>query len=177
MTFDFELACGGQVGLPVGMLRRISGGRVELEQDGLASSVVVEDLADSDPLVGMSFADWLCAVGSAGSSILSGTSTPLTLRIDGHLDRLNLQGRYDPGGLYRVRLFAVGDDACLIETEIGLCQVRRGRGVCWTVVHDDLTATVLEVRGGEVVVSSESSLTRFSLSDGELLGSEPHDLS
>jgi hypothetical protein len=99
------------------------------------------------------------------------------LGIDGRLARVDLDGRYDPGGLHRVQLFAVGNDSCLVDTEMGLCLVRRGRGIDWTAVHDDLTARVVRVSEIEVVVLSESSSTRLSLSDGRLLGSEPHELS
>jgi hypothetical protein len=177
VTLDFELACNTQVVLPFGTLRRTPGGRVELVQHGLTSLVSVDDLADSDQLIGISWTDWMCAVGSTSASVVRGTSTPLMLGIDGQLARLDLDGRYDPGGLHRVRLFAVGNDSCLVDTEMGLGLVRRGVGVGWSAVHDDLTARVVRVSDSEVVVSSESSSTRLSLSDGRLLGSEPHDLS
>jgi hypothetical protein len=173
MTTDFELACGTQVPLPFGTLRRAPGGRVELEHD-VVRAVIVDDLADSDPLIGIAWADWMCAVGSASSAVLRGTSMPFALGIEGRLARLDLDG-YDPGGLYRVQLFAISDESCLVDTEMGLCTVRRGGGVGWTAIHDDLTARVVEVGQSEVVISSESSSSRLSLADGRLLGTEPHE--
>jgi hypothetical protein len=82
------------------------------------------------------------------------------------LDRLDLSGHYDPGGLHDVGFRELPDGDVLIVYELGVARVRPDGTVCWHRSHDDLTAHVARIADGVIWWAGESQEFGYSLADG-----------
>jgi hypothetical protein len=83
------------------------------------------------------------------------------------LDRLDLRGHYDPGGLHRVEFRELDDGDLLIVHELGLARLGPNGCARWQKAHDDMTARFHRLDGGIAWFRGESGLFGFRLSDGQ----------
>lgn len=166
------IAVGDTAVLPFGAVKRAARGTVRMESPAGISEIVDPALDDADDLVIMTFPGWLVAVGERSQRVLTCEISRPRLRIMGSIGRLELTG-YDPGGLHRVRLLAVDDDQCVIETEVGVSLARCAEGLAWRHNHLDLTCRIEEIRDGLIQLRSEMGHSTWSLETGSAIGSEP----
>jgi len=82
------------------------------------------------------------------------------------LDRLDLRGGYDPGGLHRVEFHVLPDGDLLIVHEFGLARLGRDGCACWQAAHGDITARFDRTADGAAWLLSESGPLGFRLADG-----------
>jgi hypothetical protein len=82
------------------------------------------------------------------------------------LNRLDLAGRYDPGGLHRVKFDELDDGDLLIVHELGVLRVARGGSCRWQQSHDQLGARVERIADGVVWFKGEYESFGFDLVDG-----------
>lgn len=109
---------------------------------------------------------WLVAVGEEGDRIASVDLDTGSARILSGLARLDLDGGYDPGGLFRVDFFATPDAGRLvIATEVAVACIDP-YVVEWQYVHGDATCRVVEVTDAAVVLDNEYGKIVVGLADG-----------
>lgn len=106
------------------------------------------------------------AIGDKDNNIVVVTPAAATVEILGRLSRLDLSGKYDPGGLERIRIIDLDDGTLLIEHELGIARVSPTSGIVWEQVHGDLTARLVGVDGEAVWLRSETGEFGYSLADG-----------
>lgn len=82
------------------------------------------------------------------------------------LERMDLRGRYDPGGLHRVEFRELADGDLLIVHECGLARVGADGNARWQAVHDDITARLDHVADGVAWLLTESGPAGFELAGG-----------
>jgi hypothetical protein len=157
------------VSIPCGtrVLALEPGGRITVSGAGGAEqTVVAPDLALSNQV------ELWCRSGRAYLVGLKAKAVWFTIPSQGvltevlQLDRLDLRGHYDPGGLHRVGFRELQDGDLLIVHELGLARVGPDGSVQWQQVHDDLTARLDRLDEGIAWFFGESGLFGFRLSDG-----------
>lgn len=82
------------------------------------------------------------------------------------LGRLDLRGRYDPGGLHRIEFHDLTDGDLLIIHELGLARLGPDGNARWQRAHDDMTAHLDDLTESTVWFRGESGLFGFALADG-----------
>jgi len=112
---------------------------------------------------------WCVAVGARSAPIIRTVPSTGNVATIGFLPRLDLEGKYDPGGLYRVKIHPLEDAAFLIETEIALAVVTEFR-VRWYRRHDDLTERVTAIEDGLITSYSDGGTLTHRLLDGSAVG-------
>jgi hypothetical protein len=105
-------------------------------------------------------------VGLHARGVVVAITDPIDILEWGSLERLNLSGRYDPGGLYRVEFHPLSGDSSLIEYEFGVARLAWRSGLLWQFVHNYLTARVDSVTEHSILIRSEATQYRLSLEDG-----------
>jgi hypothetical protein len=129
-------------------------------------TVVVPDLALSN------LVELWCGDGRAYLIGLKGRAVWYAVPSEGRLtkilelDRLDLQGSYDPGGLHRVEFHELPDGDLLIVYEFGLARLGRDGSVGWQAAHHDITARLDRIADGIAWLLSESGPLGFRLTDG-----------
>jgi hypothetical protein len=82
------------------------------------------------------------------------------------LDRLDLRGAYDPGGLHRVEFHELSDGDLLIVYEFGLARLSSDGKARWQQVHDQASSHFERVANGVVWFRGEYEPFGFNLEDG-----------
>jgi hypothetical protein len=82
------------------------------------------------------------------------------------LDRLDLQGGYDPGGLHYIEYRELPSGDLLLSYEFGLARLTPDGTVRWHKVHDQLPARFEYIADGVVWLSGEYGRLGFRLDDG-----------
>lgn len=150
------------------------GGTITLEPDGWVTaagpggteaSVLVPELARSSAVELWCGEDYAYFVGPKDRSVWFARPAVGYLAKVLELDRLDLRGGYDPGGLHRVEFVEVANDL-LIVYEFGLARVGPDGNTRWQKAHDDLTARLDRVAGEVVWLTGESGSFGFKLADG-----------
>lgn len=141
-------------------------GRLTAAGSGTEQTVVVPDLALSN------LVEVWCGDGHAYLVGLKGRAVWFAVPSEGRLaevlelDRLDLRGGYDPGGLHRVEFHELPDGDLLIVHELGLARLGRDGRAPWQAAHDDITARLDRVTDGVAWLLSESGPLGFRLADG-----------
>lgn len=150
-----------------GVLALEPGGRITVSSaDGAKQTAMSPDLALSNQV------ELWCRGGHAYLVGLKAKAVWFTIPSRGvltavlQLDRLDLRGHYDPGGLHRVEFRELQDGDLLIVHEFGLARVGPDGSVRWQQVHDDLTARLNRLDGGIAWFFGEPGVFGFRLSDG-----------
>jgi|SRR5215472_9710587 len=156
-----SLPCGG------GVLALEPDGRITASGTGGAEqTVVVPDLTLSR-LVELWCGDaHAYLVGLKGKSVWFAVPSKGLLTEVLELDRLDLRGSYDPGGLHRVEFRELDDGGVLIVHELGLARLGPDGSARWQKAHDDLTARLDRVDEGIAWFRGESGLFGFRLANG-----------
>ena len=110
---------------------------------------------------------WCAVIGLKGKSLLIARPALGTLTVVGELNRLDLEGGYDPGGLERIEFHELPDGDLLLIHEFGAARVSPSDGLKWQRAHDDLTARVSEVGDHIVWLQGERDRFGYRLSDGQ----------
>ncbi len=143
--------CTVQVGAP--------DSAISLDVAGLARSNWIEAwLADR----------WALLVGLESPEVVVVQPSKRSISVVGHLDRLDLDVGYDPGGLHRVEFHELAPDAVLVEYEFGVARVDIGAGIVWHVIHGDITTRVVERDADRVWLEGEYNRSAYWLVDGTL---------
>jgi hypothetical protein len=152
----------------------LAGGRLEVDpgKGEIRFSLGAGDLAvpaprvAADPtLYAWTNGEWFAVVGSAAPDLVIGVPEEHRMQIVGQLDRLDFEGGYDPGGLYRVTFVEVEENDVLVLHEFGAARLSRDRGLIWQRTHRDVMARGL-VEGDRVAFQSEWGSFAYRLSDG-----------
>jgi hypothetical protein len=133
------------------------GARASVEAPMLLTDGIVEAWADDD---------WLCLIGVRSPEVI--VAVPRERRIEsvGQLERLDLGGAYDPGGLHRVEFNPLEGGDLLIIHEFGAARISPTDGLVWRRAHHDLTAHLEGVRSDRVQFVAESGSFAYDLRDG-----------
>lgn len=153
---------GGEIEFVPPDLIRASGpgGRHETHIPGLQGSSSLELWCDGQRCL---------VIGWKDENIVVVTPAAGTVETLGRLSRLDLSGKYDPGGLERIRIIGLDDGTVLIEHELGIARVSPTDGIAWEQVHGDLTARVVGVDAEAVSLRSETGEFGYKLGDGRLM--------
>lgn len=108
----------------------------------------------------------LFALGEKSAVVWVADPHALTVRETARLDRLDYEGRYDPGGMHRIEFHELGDGDLLVEFELGVARLSAGGDLRWQRVHDDVTARVVTIGPNDVVLKAESDTLVVRLTDG-----------
>jgi hypothetical protein len=161
----FSIGAAERAELPFGVVRTSAErGRIELAtRHGLADAHVATTTGE---FCVWSCDTWCCVIPLDGASVLVGSEDGW-LRHVGDLARLDLSGRYDPGGMHRVRFDPVGRDKVVISTEFGLALVESVGHLVWSIEHGDPTCFVEAVADGRVTMSCEAGTRALYVANGE----------
>lgn len=143
-------------------------GNVAMSGQGGASqrSALVPDLALSNYVELWCGDDYAYFVGLEGRAAWFARPALGELTEVLKLDRLDLSGHYDPGGLRGVQFRELPDGDVLIVYELGIARVRPDGNVRWHHSHDDLTAHIDRIADGIVWWRGESQEFGYALTDG-----------
>jgi hypothetical protein len=89
------------------------------------------------------------------------------------LDRLDLRGKYDPGGLHRIEFQPLPDGDLLILHEVGLARVTPEGELLWQSVHDQLSARLEHLDQAAIWLQGEGEPFGFRLDDETPLREHP----
>jgi hypothetical protein len=85
---------------------------------------------------------WACFIGHDGETgVYAVLPSDMRITLVGAVERLDLTGHYDPGGLHHVNFVDVGNDVLLVH-EFGVARVARD-GIVWSQTHGDLSAQLI----------------------------------
>jgi hypothetical protein len=85
----------------------------------------------------------------------------------GPIERLDLGGSYDPGGLERVEFLELDDGDLLVIHEIGLLRISSNGTLRWQETHDDLGARPAGIDGEVIWLETETERFGFELRTGK----------
>jgi hypothetical protein len=145
---------------------------VRVEPDGDVSFAdrhgrrVNVDLSSSTHVALWSAPGWCCLVGIRGRDVVVIRPSEDDLHIAGQLDRLDLRGGYDPGGLHRIEMREVNGGDVLVVHEVGVARVSSA-GILWQRRHEDITARVTDVVDGVVWLAGELERFGYDLEYGD----------
>jgi hypothetical protein len=89
------------------------------------------------------------------------------------LDRLDLWGKYDPGGLHRIEFQPLPDGDLVILHEVGLARVAPEGELLWQSVHDQLSARLKHLDQAAIWLQDEGEPFGFRLDDGNPIAGAP----
>lgn len=163
MTIDMsnpvEFRCGEVVVRAEPPDRLVMGGNGRVvEVPGLDRSQFAEVWTSSD---------WCCVMGLRGPYAVVIRPTEGEAALVGPLDRLDLSGRYDPGGLEHVEFHPVPDGDVLLVTEVGVARISALGGLVWRRAHDDLAARCVGLADGVVWFESETEAFGYDVETGD----------
>lgn len=161
ITVPATVACAG------GQLRFEEDGRVALiGPEGRETSVSVPEHKLSNFIELWCGPGWACFVGSKSRSLWCVWPASGTLACVGELERLDLRGRYDPGGLHRVEFHELPGGDLLVVYEFGLARLTAAGRLCWQQVHEQLTAHLDGVEAGVAWFQGEDERFGFRVDNG-----------
>lgn len=142
-------------------------GRVTVSSPGGAErTALVPDLALSNWVDLWCGEDHAYFIGLEGREVWFAMPSAGLLAKVMELERLDLRGSYDPGGLHRIEFHELAGGDLLIVHEFGLARVGPDGSARWQAVHDDLTARLDRIADGVAWLLSESGPLGFNLADG-----------
>jgi hypothetical protein len=106
---------------------------------------------------------WLCVIGLKDSEVWWASWPPLTFRVLGQVERLDLG--YDPGGMHSIEWDGL-DDGVLLVWEFGLARITTSGSILWQRRHDEYRAWAQEISNGIVWMRAEWGRFGFRLADG-----------
>lgn len=152
-----------------------AGGRVRVQTDGEIvaagppgeSRLTDEGLSNSGWAAVWCSASWGLVVGEKDPGVIG--VWPLVPRVArvAELERLDLEGGIDPGGLHRVRFIEIPDGDVLIVFEFGAARIHPDGSQAWQVVHRNLIAQVTEVSPDFMWWDTDPGRFGVRLSDGK----------
>jgi hypothetical protein len=138
---------------------------VLVEGSRRVSAVTAPDLARDDRLTLWVRDDSVLVFGEHAATVVRVNLSDVRLDVTGKLTRLDLSGRYDPGGLHHVQLVAFGSRV-LVLTEAAVALVSDSGAVMWSHVHGQPDLALAKVEDGVVCLEGEDSRVRLSLETG-----------
>jgi hypothetical protein len=155
------LQCAG------GLLQFDAEGRVTVSAAGVPQvEKFIPELSLSNCVEVWCGEDLACFVGEKGRTVWCARPSVGQLFKVLDLDRLDLRGAYDPGGLHRVEFQELEDGDLLVVHELGIARIGRDGSPCWQQVHDQLTAHFAGIEGGAAWLRGECDRFGFDLQDG-----------
>lgn len=127
-----EIRCGGAV------VRFALPDVVTVEHGGRTRAEALDGLGDSNLFAAHCVGGRLFVVGETSPLVWVVDVDALTVTQTARLDRLDLEGRYDPGGMHRVTFRTLDGDEVLVEHELGVAQLGPDGRLLWERVHDDV---------------------------------------
>lgn len=131
-----------------------------------SSSLRVPGLCLSDWMEGWCGRDWCCLIGWQDRTVVVALPAMGEVEAIGDLDRLDLSGSYDPGGLYYVEFIELPCGDQLLVHELGLARISPRNGIRWQASHDCLGVRFESVEGGVVRLSCDDGRYAYRLEDG-----------
>lgn len=112
----------------------------------------------------------LLLVGLRDRGVVFADPRASVLDVIGELDRLDLYGAYDPGGLERVRFIDMSPKRIAVVFELGVAVVDLlDRSLVWQRTHDDIQAVCIGVSEGALWFEGEHGRFGFRAEDGEFI--------
>ncbi len=154
-------AAGGVVELPAPGIVAVAG-------PGGQGSLTVPGLETSDSVEVWCGEGWCVVVGLQHPAVVVARPAEGEVAVSGELERLDLSGGYDPGGLERVEFHELPGGDVLVVHELGLARVSPppASAIRWQRTHDDLTARVERIDDQAVWFRAESDRFAYRLADG-----------
>jgi hypothetical protein len=109
--------------------------------------------------------DWACFLTEDGFTVWCAWPTQGRLEKVADLKRLDLRGRYDPGGLHHVDFQALPNGDVLVLHELGLARLTPGGKLLWQRIHDQFPGHLKRLEANAVWLQGEE-LFGIRLSDG-----------
>lgn len=161
-----EIRAPGSVPCGKGVLTLEPDGRLTAAGPGAKRTVTVPDFALSDPVEMWCMDSSAYLVGLKGRAVWFAVPSEGVLAEVLELDRLDLRGGYDPGGLHRIEFHELAEGDVLIIYEFGLARLGPDGSARWQAAHDDITARLDHITAGIAWLHSESGPLRVRLADG-----------
>jgi hypothetical protein len=131
-----------------------------------SGSLTLPGLAQSDSLEVWCGEGWCLLVGLQHPTVVAARPTDGEITVLGDVERLDLDGGYDPGGLERVEFHELPGGDLLVVTELSVARVSPAPAIVWQRTHDDLTARVERIDQASVWFDADGDRFGFDLDDG-----------
>jgi hypothetical protein len=110
--------------------------------------------------------DWCCLIGLKDNTVIVARPAEGRVEAVGELDRLDLTGGYDPGGLERVDFDELPDGDLLLIHELGLARISPSVGLVWQATHDQLGVMFEGIEHEVAWFAGEDERYGFRVKDG-----------
>ena len=133
-----------------------------------SGSLTLPGLERSDSLEVWCGEGWCLLVGLQHPTVVAARPTDGEIAVLGEVERLDLGGGYDPGGLERVEFHELPGGDVLVVTELSVARVSSPPipAIVWHRTHDDLTARIERIDEGGVWFDADGDRFGFDLDDG-----------
>lgn len=152
--------CGGAV------VRFEPPDEVTVESNGAVARTNIASLRRSRYVAVWCGHGWGVVVGEESNDLWRLSLDEPSITSIARLDRLDLSGGYDPGGLYHVEFVELSGGDVLVAYELGVARVAPDGRVRWQQQHDQLCARVRRVEEDAVWLSASDDEFGFSLAAG-----------
>ena len=155
-----EFGCGRSVVriVPPETVLLENGNSVSIDEPGLSKSNYLEAWRGQG---------WCCLVGLRSRTAIVIHPEQAQLHMIGPIERLDLGGGYDPGGLERVEFIELSCGDLLIVHEIGVARVGHEGSLKWQRTHDDLTARHCDLQDDVIWFEGEHDRFGFHVLTGD----------
>ncbi|MEA2533143.1 MAG: hypothetical protein QOJ93_954 [Actinomycetota bacterium] len=156
-----------------GTLTFAEDGDVTVEGMDASATVAIPEIRKGDYVHVWCGRDWACFLTEDGPTVWCAWPAKGRLEKIAELDRLDLRGKYDPGGLHRIEFQPLPDGDLLILHEVGLARVTPEGELLWQTVHDQLSARLEHLDQAAIWLQGEDEPFGFRLDDGILIAGVP----
>ena len=149
-----------------GTLTFTEDGRVTAEGPDAPSTIAIPEIQRGDYVYLWCGENWACLLTEDGPTVWCAWPKQGRLEKVADLKRLDLRGKYDPGGLHHVDFQALPNGDLLILHELGLARLTPRGKLVWQRTHDQFPGHLKRLEANAVWLQDEEEVFGIRLSDG-----------
>jgi hypothetical protein len=161
-----EIQAPTSVPCAAGILTFAEDGNVTAEGADASTTIAIPELRKGAYVYLWCGKDWACFLTEDGQTVWCAWPKQGRLEKVAELNRLDLRGKYDPGGLYHVDFQALPDGDLLVLHELGLARITPRGKVVWQKSHDQFPGNLKRLEPTAVWLQGEEEDFGFRLEDG-----------
>ena len=161
-----EIQAPTTVPCAAGTLTFAEDGQVTAEGPDASATIAIPELRKGDYVYLWCGKDWSCFLTEDGPTVWCGWPKQGRLEKVADLNRLDLGGKYDPGGLHQVDFQTLPNGDLLILHELGLARLTPRGKLVWQRTHNQFPGHLKRLELNVVWLQGEEELFGFRLEDG-----------
>ena len=152
-----------------GILTFAEDGRVTVEGPDASATIAIPEIRQGGYVYLWCGKDWACFLVEDGPTVWCAWPQQGRLEKVGDLNRLDLRGKYDPGGLHHVDFQTLPNGDLLILHELGLARLTPQGKLVWQRTHNQFPGSLKRLEANAAWLQGEEELFGFRLDDGASL--------